>query len=199
MVDVAAAYDARADEYIELLGSVEQMSEEDRDTIGSWGRDIVGAVLDAGCGPGHWSDLLAEGGRRQVVGVDGSRPFIASARQRFPGVEFVVGDLGALPVATGSVAGLLSWFSIIHTAPDDVLGLLEEFARVLTPGGSILLGFFAGEAGARFDHAVTTAHYWSAEALGSRLTSLGFVVERTGEPHAPGARRHGELVTTLAR
>ncbi|WP_067436620.1 class I SAM-dependent methyltransferase [Nocardioides jensenii] len=199
--DVAAAYDERSDEYIERFGAVEQSALTDRATIEAWGDLVAGRILDAGCGPGHWSDLLAGDGRREVVGVDASAAFIKSARQHFPGLPFARGDLAALPLAKRSVGGILSWFSIIHTAPEGVPAIMREFARVLTPGGSLLLGFFDTEAGVdagvAFDHAVTTAYYWSAEALGELLTPHGFVVERAAARQDPGARRVGHLVATL--
>jgi SAM-dependent methyltransferase len=196
--DVATAYDSRADEYIERLGSLEQMASQDRATIASWRDGIAGRILDAGSGPGHWSDVLSVGSRRDVIGIDASARFAASARQRFPHVGFLVGDLAALPLATGSIGGILAWFSIIHTAPAGVPGILSEFARVLIPGRSLLLGFFDGDAGTPFDHAVTTAYYWSAEALGALLAQHGFVVERAAARHDPGVRRQGDLIATLS-
>jgi SAM-dependent methyltransferase len=195
--DLAIAYDSRADEYIEKLGSVEQMAAQDRATIESWRDGIADRILDAGSGPGHWSDVLSVGGRRDVVGVDASARFAASARQRFPHVGFLVADLAALPIASRSVGGILAWFSIIHTAPASVPTILREFARVLIPGRSLLLGFFDGDAGAPFDHAVATAYYWSAEALGELLAQHGFVVERAAARQDPGVRRQGDLIATL--
>lgn len=195
--DVTAAYDARADEYIERFGAVDQMAAQDVDTIVSWRDRIAGRILDAGCGPGHWSDLLSAGRRRDVVGVDASDRFASAARQRFPHVPFLVGDLGALPIATSSVGGILAWFSIIHTPPAGVPAVLREFARVLVPGQSLLLGFFDGDAGAPFDHAVTTAYYWSAEALGALLSQHGFVAERAASREDPGVRRQGDLIARL--
>jgi SAM-dependent methyltransferase len=196
--EVGAAYDSRAAEYIEKLGSVEQMASQDRATIASWGDGLAGHVLDAGSGPGHWSDMLRDGGGHDVIGVDASARFAASARRRFPHVDFLVGDLSALPIASGSVGGILAWFSIIHTAPSGVPGILREFARVLLPGRSLLLGFFDGDAGAPFDHAVTTAYYWSAEVLGDLLADHGFVVERARARQDPGTRRQGDLIATLS-
>lgn len=195
--DIATAYDSRAEEYVAKLGSVEQMAWQDRETIASWRDEIAGPILDAGSGPGHWTDVLSVGGRRDVLGIDASARFAASARQRFPHVGFLVGDLSALPIATGSVGGILGWFSIIHTAPAGVPGILREFARVLIPGRSLLLGFFDGDAGAPFDHAVTTAYYWSADALGELLAQHGFVVERATVRQDPGVRRQGDLIATL--
>ena len=173
------------------------MATEDRDAITAWAHGTAGRLLDAGSGPGHWSDAISAGGLRDVAGVDVSTQFAASAHERFPHVSFVVGDLAELPIATGSISGVLAWFSIIHTPPADVPQVLSEFARVLAPGGSLLLGFFDGEAREPFNHAVTTAYYWSAEALGDLLSPHAFVVERSGARQDPGARRQGHLVAQL--
>ncbi|GAB7006461.1 hypothetical protein JCM18899A_39340 [Nocardioides sp. AN3] len=83
--EVAAAYHSGAEEYIGKLGSIHQMADRDRLTIVLWRDGTGGRLLDAGCGPGHWTDVLSEGGRREVVGIDGSTRFLESARDRFPG------------------------------------------------------------------------------------------------------------------
>ena len=196
---VAAAYDARAAEYIDLLGSVEQMAETDRATILAWRDGVDGPILDAGCGPGHWSELLCDEGRREVVAVDGSRGFVTAARSRFPQPRFLLGDLAALPLASGSADGVLAWFSIIHTPPAELEAPLRELARALAPGGALLLGFFDGEPGTAFDHAVTTAYYWSADALAELLTPLGLRVEASASRQDPGVRRYGHLVARRGR
>ena len=193
---IAAAYDSRAAEYVEKLGSVDQLASQDRATITGWREECAGRLLDAGCGPGHWSDVLAGGGRGDVLGVDASSRFIRSAHQRFPHVPFVVGDLAATPLATGAVGGVLAWFSVIHTEPAGVPAVLREFARVLAPGGSLLMGFFDGDPGSPFDHAVTTAYYWSADVLAELLAEQGFVVERAATRQDPGVRKQGELVAS---
>ncbi|GGO85233.1 methyltransferase [Nocardioides phosphati] len=192
--EVAEAYDSRADEYVEKLGSLHQMADRDRATIEQWRDSTAGRLLDAGCGPGHWTDVLSERGRRDVLGIDRSTRFLESARDRFPGNRFIAGDLSALPVASRSQDGILAWYSIIHTPPTDLPQILEEFARTLAPGGSLLLGFFAGDPGVAFEHAVTTAYYWSAEALTDLLHPHGFTVEHAETRTDPGARRtHGGL------
>jgi SAM-dependent methyltransferase len=196
MAEVGAAYDGRAEEYIDLFGSVDQLAQRDRDTIGAWQVGVEGCILDAGCGPGPWTEVLSRGGERDVVGVDASARFVEAARERFPRSDFRMGDLAALPYATGSVGGVLSWYSVIHTPPSDLPAIFAEFARVLSPGGSLLLGFFDGEAGTAFDHAVTTAYYWSADALEELLTPHGFVVERASARQDPGVRRQGDLVAS---
>jgi hypothetical protein len=85
------------------------------------------------------------------------------------------------------------------TPPDEVGSILEEFARCLEPGGSLLLGFFEGQTVEPFDHAVVTAYRWSVEALGEELRSAGFEVVETRGRHDPGARSHGAIVARRLR
>lgn len=193
---VAAAYDARAAEYVALAGAIEQMDARDVTAIGRWRDSTPGVLLDAGCGPGHWTGFLAEGDR-EVRGVDLSVGFIESARLQHPDIAFDLGSFRELPVATGSVGGILAWYSLIHTAPAEVPEILAEFARVLAPGGSILIGFFDGEPRAPFAHAVAPAYFWSAEALGALLAHAGFDVVSTGRRGRVrgevSARPHAEI------
>ena len=197
MTEIGAAYDGRAAEYIDLFGTIDKLAERDRETITTWRDTTTGRLLDAGCGPGLWSQELTTRGVREVVGVDASAEFVAAARARYPEVSFERADLAALPLEDRSVGGILAWYSIIHTPPTDLPAILDEFARVLTPGGSALIGFFDGEPGEAFDHAVHTAYYWSTEALGDLLAPYGFIVEQASARQDPGARRRqGDLVAT---
>ncbi|WP_309067175.1 class I SAM-dependent methyltransferase [Microbacterium sp.] len=193
---VAGAYDRRAEEYIDLFGSVDATSARDRVVIETWADGVRGPILDAGCGPGQWTHHVA--GRREepVAGVDCSRRFIASARRRFPGIDFIEGDLARLPFADGAFGGVLAWFSVIHTAPSEVPAILREFARVTRRDGSLLMGFFSGPDQEPFDHAVTTAWYWTSDALGRKLERAGFAVEWAVERHEARMRPQAEIIAT---
>jgi ubiquinone/menaquinone biosynthesis C-methylase UbiE len=70
--------------------------------------------------------------------------FVELARSRFPDISVRVAELDELGVPDRSVTGILSWYSIIHTDPEDVPHVLGEFARCLCDGGSLLLGMFDG-------------------------------------------------------
>ncbi|NYI77158.1 class I SAM-dependent methyltransferase [Nocardioides panzhihuensis] len=195
--NIAAAYNSRAAEYIDLFGTIDKLAEQDRDTITTWRDTTTGRLLDAGCGPGHWSQELTTQGVREVVGLDASAEFVTSAQERFGAIAFQQADLAAIPLEDRSVGGILAWYSIIHTPPAELPAILSEFARVLSPGGSALIGYFDGEPGEAFDHAVHTAYYWSAKALEDLLAEHGFVVERTSTRQDQGVRRPGDLVARL--
>ncbi|WP_025274038.1 class I SAM-dependent methyltransferase [Haloglycomyces albus] len=192
------AYGIRSHEYVEKLGSVGDMSPEDKSVIEEWGHSVVGSLVDAGSGPGHWTEYLRECGA-DVVGVDVVPEFVASARQRFPKSRYRRGTLDELPAGNGELGGVLAWYSLIHTPPADVAVVLGEFARVLRPGGSLLLGVFEGPHAVAFDHAVVTAYFWSVDALRSALETAGFAIQEVHTRHDPGARPHAAIVAKRNR
>lgn len=58
MTTTTAAYSARAGDYTRLLGSMASVHPSDQRVIDSRAERMTGRVLDAGCGPGHWTDHL---------------------------------------------------------------------------------------------------------------------------------------------
>lgn len=190
---VCAAYSERADEYIEACGSMGDVHPEDLALVRRFAKLAGGRIVDAGCGPGHWTDFLQEHGS-EVEGVDLSPAFIDRARQRFPLVPFRVGNLEALGMRDGSVAGILSWYSIIHTQPRDVGTILREFARCVTAGGLVLLGFFDGPAVQAFEHQVVTAYRWPVQRLCGELEAAGFAILEVHTRADPGHRPHGAIL-----
>lgn len=182
------AYGAQAAEYAELLGTMDAVAGADRVLVEAWARRVGGAVADVGCGPAHWTAHLFALGH-DVTGIEPVEEFVAHARRTHPGVRVEVGSFETLPVATFD--GILAWYSIIHTPPQEVPLLLEHAHQALRPGGSLLLGFFVGDRAEPFDHAVTTAWNWPREKLAHLLTAAGFTVTDHGTRQDPGVRRHG--------
>lgn len=197
MSGVADAYSRRAAEYIDLLGSVDTAHPSDRQLIGSWAGAVTGPVLDAGCGPGHWTDHLSRAGV-DAHGIDLVPAFIDRARSRYPGVRFDVGSIDLLAESDDSLGGILSWYSTIHHEPSRIGSPISEFARALRSGGTLLLGYFDGPSVEEFDHAVTRAYRWPAHELQAALERYGLEVleshRRTGRGHRP----HGALLCRLA-
>jgi SAM-dependent methyltransferase len=191
--DVSAAYDAASSRYIERFASADLADVEDRDLISTWARAVSGPVLDAGCGPGHWSAHLRSLGLT-VEGVDATPEFVAHARRAHPEIPFRVGDLRTTVLEPGSLGGVLAWFSLIHADPTEVPEVLASFARALAPGGSVLLGFFSGPRLHPFDHRVVTAWAWPTEELAAAVESVGLEVVRTQERVAQNGRINASLL-----
>jgi SAM-dependent methyltransferase len=190
---VLDAYAARADEYAALLGSLDAAHPSDRALVADWADGIEGPVLDAGCGPGHWTAHLASRGL-DARGVDLVLGFVAHARAAHPGIPFAVGDLEALDAADGELGGALAWYSLIHHDPARIDVPLAELARVVRPGGGLLVGAFSSAHTEPFDHAVTPAWRWSPEELAERITASGFEVDEVHARTGSGQRPHLAIV-----
>jgi SAM-dependent methyltransferase len=97
-------------------------------------------VLDLACGTGN-AALLAAAQGATVIGVDAAPRLLEVARMRAQtfGVDLELreGDLLALPVDDASVDVVLSVFGVIFAA--DPARALREIARVLRPGGRVLV------------------------------------------------------------
>jgi SAM-dependent methyltransferase len=96
-------------------------------------------VVDVACGEGYGSALLAHDAA-QVTGVDVSRDAVAHAQRTYPGVanlRFVEASCTALPLDDASVDLVVSFETLEHIEPQE--RFLDEIARVLAPGGVLLL------------------------------------------------------------
>lgn len=190
---VRAAYSRRAAEYADLLGSMNAVHPSDRQLVTTWAGTVQGDVIDAGCGPGHWTGFLSELGLT-VRGVDLVPEFIERARAAHPDLPFTVGSIDALEIEAGTVGGVLSWYSLIHSEPATIRAPLREFARVLGPGGGLLIGFFEGPVVEPFDHAVVSAYRWPVGSLASELEAVGFEVVETHTRTTTGQRPNAAIV-----
>jgi len=186
------AYARRAEEYAELLGTLEAMAPADVRRIESWARGAEGPLLDLGCGPGHWTAHLAALGR-EVEGWDPVEEFIGIARRRHPGTGFRRAALEDLSTGPGDWGGILAWYSLIHLEPAELpaaLGLLHDALR---PSGHLLLGFFDGARQEPFDHAVATAQFWPAARMVALVEEAGFEIVEVETREDLGARPHAAV------
>lgn len=191
---VARAYARRAGEYADLFGSMAAVHPSDRQLVESWADGAPGRLLDAGCGPGHWTHHLAARGHA-VRGVDLVPELLERARAAYPGVPFAEGTIDALDEPDAALGGVLAWYSTIHHPPQRIGVPVAELARVLRPGGTALLGYFAGGTRVeRFDHAVAPAYRWPEEELGAVLRAHGFEVLESHRRTGRGYRPHGALL-----
>lgn len=101
----------------------------------------AGTVLELGCGSG-WpvARYLTERGFR-VTGLDSSPEMIALARQRQPGLDWIVGDMRQAALGR-TFDGVMAWDSFFHLDFDAQRRMFPIFAAHARPGA--LLMFNAG-------------------------------------------------------
>lgn len=181
---VRRAYDTVANDYATYLPDTRAEASLDLAMIDAFieavgtGADV--RVLDAGCGTGRMSRYVADRGCR-VEGVDLSSNMVAMARRDHGDLVFTVGSLTDLPYANDQFAGVMLWYSIIHTPPSGQQQIFDEVARVLRPGGHVLVGFQAGEgrrdlsqAYRQFGHEILLErHLYSADQVAAQMQAAG--------------------------
>ena len=167
-------------------------------------RDVVGVrpvrnLLDLGAGAGRMLELFAPQAER-AVGVDLSSAMLAAARGRleesgFDNVQLRQGDIYALPIERNSV-DLAVMHQVLHFL-DDPGRALREAARVLAPGGRLLVVDFAphDEETLRDKHAHRRLGFSDAEITGL-LTQAGLDVVQRREL-APDAKEGAKLTVSL--
>ncbi|ATG55221.1 methyltransferase [Brachybacterium ginsengisoli] len=187
-----SAYSARAQEYADLLGSMEAMSPTDERTILDWAGTVRGPLLDAGCGPGHWTAHLAARGH-DARGMDPVPEFVEIAQRAHPGIPYSLGTFADLAQRPGSWGGILAWYSLIHLEPSAVPETLATLHDALAPGGALLMGFFDGPRQEAFDHAVAPAQHWPLDLISELVEQAGFEVLDSQRRQDPGSRPHGAI------
>jgi ubiquinone/menaquinone biosynthesis C-methylase UbiE len=94
-------------------------------------------VLDAACGEGYGTELLAAAGARSATGVDIDEGTVAHARSRHPGPHFLVGDVRELPCEDDAF-DLVVCFETIEHVPNPE-SALSELQRVTAPDGLLIV------------------------------------------------------------
>lgn len=92
-------------------------------------------LLDAGCGSGHYTRIMAERGA-EVIGVDVSATMVDIAREEtseYKNIVYKVGDIYQLDLQNESMDWIICNYVIENVQDVDVV--FAEFKRVLKPGG----------------------------------------------------------------
>lgn len=151
--------------------------------------------LDAGCGSGVMARQLAMRGAH-VTALDASPAMIAQGRNTQPAnsqIDFqLVETIESLPFPDGAMNGILC--SSVLEYVDEPRAALQEFSRVLAPGGMAVITvpnrwslIRSGQAIARgcgkllgrswFSYLGVSKQSFAAQELGRLLSDSGFVVE----------------------
>jgi SAM-dependent methyltransferase len=190
---VRAAYDAVAAEYDERFDSELRRKTLDRALLTALvelaERDGPGVIADVGCGSGQITRYLAAQ-HDDVVGVDLSLAMVERGRVNAPAARFEVASMTDLPEADGAWAAVVAFYSVVNLVTAQRRAAYAEFARVIRPGGWLLLAFHIDGADAPmggelrltswFEHDVDLTFYsLDPDEEAAALTAAGFTVQAT--------------------
>jgi SAM-dependent methyltransferase len=96
------------------------------------------SALDVGCGTGLTDSFLRET-FASIAGVDVSPKMVEQARNANPGVDYEVYDGGRLPFDSASFDIAFAISVLHHVEPADWRAFAEEIARVVRPGGLVVV------------------------------------------------------------
>lgn len=145
-------YDAVAKEYSEKFCGEHEKKPQDREILYRFSQEIAGQkpIWDFGCGPGQTTQYLRNLGV-DIFGLDASEKLIKEANKIHPNITFRKGDILNLEFENESIAGIVSFYAIVHFSQTQVEKAFSEIFRVLQPGGAFLFTFHIGEGAIHLD------------------------------------------------
>ncbi|WP_230591645.1 MULTISPECIES: class I SAM-dependent methyltransferase [Nocardiaceae] len=177
-----AAYDTVAESYADLVRDELDGRHLEHGLLATFAdRVSSGDVLEVGCGTGRITEHLHCLGV-DVAGMDLSPNMIEVARREHPHLRFEVGSMEELEAGDSTLAGIVAWYSIIHTPPHQLSTIFAELHRVLVPEGLLLLAFQAGNERVRLEqaygHSVSyDAYRLDPDAVAGMLVEANFEVD----------------------
>lgn len=191
--DTRATYDTVARRYADEIATELDDKPFDREFLDRFAERVAGQghVVELGAGPGHVAAYLMHRGV-DVSALDLSSAMVDEAKRLFPGLQAVVGDMLDLPYADGSLAGVVSFYSIIHFDDPQLETCFGEMARVLEPGGLAALAFHVGDEVVHREQwwdmpVVLDSRFLPVELIARLLAEAGLHVESVEQrdPYAP--------------
>ena len=181
--ELQTSYDRVAEEYANQYADEFEKKPLDRELLDRFAEEVrgTGPVCDLGCGPGQVARYLCDRGV-DAFGLDLSPGMVEQARQLNPDLEFEQGNMLSLDVEDESWGGIAAFYSIIHIPRKDVTRTLRELARVLRPGGLLLLSFHIGQEVIHFDEwwekkVSVDSIFFQPNEMAGYLKSAGFEIE----------------------
>ena len=93
-------------------------------------------ALDVGCGEGRFCRVL-KGRGISTIGIDASQPLLDAAVRRDPSGDYCLANAERLPFGDGRFDLVVSYVSLCDI--EDYRAAIQEMARVLAPGGTLLI------------------------------------------------------------
>ncbi|RJQ82315.1 class I SAM-dependent methyltransferase [Pseudonocardiaceae bacterium YIM PH 21723] len=201
MANTAHGWSTVAENYADHYGDELADKPVERAALGLFAELVDGPVLEVGSGPGKTTDRLRRLGV-DISGLDLAPGMVEVARKAFPELRFEVGSMLDLPQADASLGGVVACHALINFRPDWLPAAFAEFARVVRPGGHVLLVFQAGEGFTHYSEGFghsgldMDAYYFAVDAVTAQLEEAGFaeVVRTVRRPQEGEPRSHVMLI-----
>ena len=145
-------------------------------------------ALDVGCGEGRFCRMM-RGLGIAPVGLDPTSAMIEEARRRDPDGDYRIGTAEALDMADGQFDLVVSYLSLIDIP--DIGKAIPEMARVLRPGGALLIANLnsfttaSSPPGWRRDAEGKRTHYLVDTYMDERAEWVGWRAIRIRNWHRP--------------
>jgi ubiquinone/menaquinone biosynthesis C-methylase UbiE len=204
---IQTSYDRVADEYARHIFSELKHKPLDRELLTRFAVAVKGKgeVCDMGCGPGHIARHLHDAGAH-VFGLDLSLGMLEQARRLNPDIPFRQGNMLALDLPDASLAGIAAFYAIVNLPRESLPQVFREMARVLQPGGLLLLGFHIGDDTLHrhdwWERPINMDfHFLNPQSVQRDLEAAGLAVEEIveREPYAPGVEHQCRRAYIFAR
>ena len=211
---IQTSYDRVADEYARHIFSELDNKPLDRELLTRFAVAVrgKGEVCDMGCGPGHIARYLRDAGGAggsdhiDVFGLDLSAGMLQEARRLNPDIPFRQGNMLALDLPDASLAGIAAFYAVVNLPREALPQVFREMARVLQPGGVLLLSHHVG------DETLHRDEWWerpinmdflflNPRSVQLDLEAAGLTVEEIveREPYAPAVEHQSRRAYIFAR
>ena len=204
---IRESYDRLAEEYARRLFNELQHKPLDRELLNRFAGATAphGDLCDMGCGPGQVARYLRDAGA-PVFGLDLSPRMLQQARKLNPDISFREGNMLALNLQDGSLAGIAAFYAIVNLPQPSLPLAFREMERVLQPGGLLLLAFHIG------DETLHEEELWGqpismefflfpTPVIRNQLEAAGLAIEEIIErdPYAPDVEYQSRRAYIFAR
>src|SRR5580658_4896060 len=204
---IRESYDRLADEYARRIFNELQHKPLDRDLLDRFAAQIMGRgeVCDMGCGPGQVARYLHDAGTT-VFGLDLSPRMLEQARELNPDICFREGNMMALDLPDGRLAGITAFYAIVNIPNESLTVVFREMERVLRPDGLLLVAFHIGNETFHEDELWDLPismdfFFFQPSAMRNYMEAAGLAVEEIveREPYAPDVEYQSRRAYIFAR
>jgi SAM-dependent methyltransferase len=133
-LDVRRAWEAVSETYAERRDPGGSDAGLIDDLLADLPADLL--VLDVGCGDGARTLANLPPGS---LGLDAARAGLDLATGTVPAARLVQADMAAIPLEGGAVDAITAYHAVFHVPREEHAAVYREFARVLRPGGRLLM------------------------------------------------------------